>query len=168
METLVDRGRFIVKLPGEVTFASEELTHQLLAEMTPLLASHWDEIGHFKDIPLNPDYSYYRSMASSGVLRIFTYRRATQLVGYAVFVVRTNPHYRTSLQAHQDILYLDPQTRGIMSMRFIEFCDDALRSEGVQVVYQHSKAAHDFGRLLKHIGYEHVDQIYARRLDKED
>ena len=35
----------------------------------------------------------------------------------------------------------------------------------LQVVSQHVKLAHDFGPLLKRLGYEHVEHVWQRRLD---
>jgi N-acetylglutamate synthase-like GNAT family acetyltransferase len=49
----------------------------------------------------------------------------------------------------------------------IRYCDEQLRADGCQAVYHHVKAAHNFGPLLKRMGYELVDLIYAKRLDKE-
>lgn len=88
------------------------------------------------------------------------------LVGYALFFVRSNPHYKSSVQAVQDVIYLAPGVRGGTGYKFIAWCDAQLAAEGVQAVYQHVKAAHDFGRLLERQGYELVDFIYAKRLDR--
>jgi hypothetical protein len=52
-----------------------------------------------------------------------------------------------------------------MGGRFIKWCDEQLRAEGVAVVYHHIKAAHNFGPMLERFGYELVDLIYSRRLN---
>lgn len=158
----------------QVRFGREQLSPALWDESFALLVRHWREVAHYQDIQLNPDRQRYAVAESNGGLRVFTARRAEPcgvgtiwpLIGYALFFVGPNPHYAQSVQAVQDVLYLDPSARGRTSLQFIEFCDDALRAEGVQAVYHHSKVAHDFGRLLEHIGYEKVDVIYARRLDR--
>lgn len=160
------RGSFTMKLP-ERKFACEQFSLSLFEETLPLLVSHWREVAHFQDIPLNPSYPFYNALATGGLLRVFTVRQEERLVGYAVFVVRPNPHYQTSLQAIQDVLYIAPNARGPSSIRFLKFCDEKLRSEGVQAVYHHVKAAHNFGLVLQRLGYELVDLIYTRRLDKE-
>lgn len=91
--------------------------------------------------------------------------RLGRLVGYALYFVRANPHYKSSVQAVQDVIYLDPSVRGGTGYKFIAWCDAQLASEGVQAVYHHVKAKHDFGKLLERQGYELVDYIYAKRLD---
>jgi hypothetical protein len=149
---------------ASVTFAQEPLSADLWAEAMPLLVAHWAEVAHFKDIPLEPDLAVYRQADVNGAVRVFTARRDSSLVGYALFFVRANPHYASSVQAVQDVLYIAPECRGVTSYRFIRWCDEQLKAEGVEAVYQHSKAAHDFGGLLEHQGYELVDYIYAKRL----
>ncbi len=177
----------------KVAFAAEPLSADLWAEAMPLLVAHWAEVAHFKDIPLEPDLAVYRQADVNGAVRVFTARKppadatrcqqtdtpglcwnckpgpckkyGSRLVGYALFFVRANPHYASSVQAVQDVLYIAPECRGITSYRFIRWCDEQLKAAGVEAVYQHSKAAHDFGGLLEHQGYERVDIIYAKRLN---
>lgn len=153
-------------------FGLEELTPELFAQALPLLRQHWKEVAHFKDIELEPDFKQYELAERSGVLRFYTLRRdwlmadlSPELVGYAAFFVRPNPHYKQSLQAAQDVLYLDPSCRGLPGFRFMAWCDEQLRAEGVEVVRHHLKAAHNHERLMQALGYEVEDIIYCRRLN---
>lgn len=155
-----------------IQFAREPLTDALWAEAEPLLRAHYDEISAFKDIPLEPDVALYMAGEAAGILRVFTARleydceaRHYPLVGYALYFVRPNPHYKSSLQANQDVIYLAPSVRGKTGLKFIAWCDDQLAAEGVQVVYQHLKVKADHARLMAYLGYEPVDTIYAKRLD---
>lgn len=142
-----------------------EAVADILDEMKPLLELHWREIAHYQDIPLDPDYEFY---ATSPYVRMFTARDLGRLVGYGLFHVSLNKHYMGSRQAVQDILFVHPEYRGgLTGSKLIRFCDEQLRAEGCQVVYQHLKAAHNFGPLLERHGYELMDLIYAKRLDKE-
>lgn len=148
-----------------IVFAREPLTDALWADAMPLLVAHWGEVAHYPDIPLEPDVAMYRAAEANGAVRCFTARDGEQVVGYALFFVRANPHYASSVQAVQDVLYLAPQVRGGTGYKFIRWCDEQLKAEGVQAVYQHVKSAHDFGKLLERQGYELVDYIFAKRLD---
>ena len=135
--------------------------------LQPMLREHWAEIAHYQDIPLHPDRQRYEMLEASGALRVFVATLGGNTVGYAVFVVQPNAHYSTSLQAVQDVLYLAPEYRRAgIGRALIEACDDALRAEGVQVVMHHVKLAHDFGPLLASLGYEPIETIHARRLDR--
>lgn len=159
-------------------FAREPFSGELLEEMLPLLERHWREVAHFPDIPLEVDAAAYHAAEANGALRIYTVRRlwvlpgepfhaqAWVLIGYAAFFVRHSPHYASSVQASQDVIYVDPSARGSTGAQLIRFADDQLGTEGVQAVYHHVKVQHNWGRLLERMGYEAVDLIYAKRLDR--
>lgn len=138
----------------------------LINDIKPLIERHWKEIAHYDDIPLDPDYEKYIELDELGVLRCFT-ARSSELVGYIFYLVHYNPHYKSSLQAVQDILYVTPSSRGaFLGIKILRFANNELRNEGVQVEYQHIKAKHNFGPMLEREGYELVDLVYAKRLDK--
>jgi hypothetical protein len=139
----------------------------VLNDIKPLLSQHYAEIAHYPDIELRVNFASYLRMEAAGGLRIFTIRVLGELMGYGIFTVSPSLHYSDSVQAHQDVLYLDPAYRkGRVGLRFIQFCDRQLQAEGVQVVYQHVKAAHNFGPMLERMNYELIDLIYGRRLDR--
>lgn len=147
-----------------ITF-QQERAQDCFKEAMPLLMEHWNEIAHYKDIPLEPDFELYEKIENLGIIRCYTARNdEKKLIGYAVFFVRSNPHYKSSIQASQDILFISKNNRG-MGGRFIKWCDEQLKAEGIAVVYHHIKAAHNFGPLLERFGYELVDLIYSRRLN---
>lgn len=143
-----------------------EAPADVLEEIKPLLQAHWREIAHYQDIPLQPDYDWYLTCPA---LRCFTSRnQGGRITGYVVFGVAANKHYMTSVQAVQDILFVDPRDRGGVGRQLIRSSDAALKAEGVQVVYHHQKLAHPaLGELLRGEGYEPVEVIWAKRLDKE-
>lgn len=149
-------------------FQRETATPEFCEELKPLLSKHYLEIAHYQDIPLDPAFDQYCALEKAGALRVFTCRDETsRLIGYCIFFVKHNLHYQGSLQAVQDILFIDPEFRNAgFGARFIDFCDSQLRSEGVQVSYHHVKKAHNFGPLLEKLGYLEVDLIFGRRLDK--
>ena len=149
-------------------FQREQIIN-LIPELLPLLDKHYLEVAHFQDIALKPDWDAYRKLDEVNILRCFTARDIMGvLIGYSFFFVKTNIHYAESLQAHQDVLFLHPDYRkNHIGSKFIAWCDERLKEEGVQAVYHHVKQEHNFGPLLERMGYQLVDLIYARRLDKE-
>lgn len=152
----------------DVTFARETLSASLIAEMRPLLDSHWREVAFYPDIQLEPDLEAYADRMDS--LVVFTVRdeesRTRPLLGYAIFCVARAAHYKSSIQASQDVIYLDPSVRGGNGARFIRWCDEQLAGDGVQVVQHHVKVAHDWSALLERMGYEKTDYILSKRLDR--
>lgn len=148
------------------TTFQEENIRTLWAEVYPLLVKHWVEIASDADITLAPDIALYEALSDAGMLRVYTARVDAQLVGYAAYVVRPHIHYRDSLQAQQDVLFVLPEhRRGLLGVKLIRYADEQLTALGVQKVYQHVKVAHDFGPVLERLGYTLIERIYARRLD---
>ena len=148
-------------------FVQADVTEALIDEAMPLLEAHWREISHYPDIPLSVDRDAYVAAARAGFIRAYLCREEGALRGYAVYFVRRHMHYTSSLTAVQDVLYLAPELRGqALGAAFIQWCDEQLWAEGVQVVTHHVKLAHDFGPTLAALGYEHVEAMWQRRLDR--
>lgn len=144
-----------------------ESVEAVLEEIKPLLVKHWEEVSFYKDIPLDPDYESYIKIEEAGNLRVYTARDEDNvLVGYAVFFIRANLHYRTSVQAVQDIIFIDPEKRGF-GVKFILWTEEQLRAEGISVVFQHLKVStpHTI-ELFKRLSYQPIDLIMGKRLDK--
>lgn len=136
----------------------------VFSEGSALLEKHFKEVAHYQDIPLNPDKETYFRCEDADTLRVFTAREIGDLIGYAIFFIKHNMHYKDSKQAVQDVIFIHPEKRGL-GLSFINYCDDELREIGVQAVYHHVKRAHNWGPAIEKIGYELVDLIYAKRLD---
>lgn len=162
-----------------LTFQRER-AHELLDEAKPLYEAHYEEIAFYKDIPLVVNEAAYMDAEEKNALRCYTARYNGDLVGYCVFRVGPNLRYSTSLQALQDILFVDKSKRGaLIGKRLIEYCHVRLRQEGVQLVMQHSKVSpeikaliaemkdrKDVGKLFDLLGYDLIDFVHAKRLDK--
>ena len=147
---------------AEVVFDRAESVAGVWDEIYPLLKQHWAEIAHHKDIALDPDVEFYHKADALGMVRVFTAREDEALIGYAVFFVKPNVHYKQVLVAQQDILFVQKDKRGF-GAKFIAWCDEQLKAEGVQMSMHHVKEAHNFSPLLRRLGYELVDLIYVRR-----
>ena len=150
-----------------MTTYQRETFEEAYKDALPLLEKHWAEISSNLDIALDVNVEAYRLSEKSNLLRIYTARDEGVMVGYVAIFVHKGLHYQQSLQATQDVFYVDPEHRGkMMGLRLIKFVEDNLRKEGVQVICQHVKIKHPaLGRLLERSGYTAVERIYQRRLD---
>jgi GNAT superfamily N-acetyltransferase len=150
----------------QTKFAREPFA-SFFEEAKPLLVQHFEEISAFQDIPLDPNIERYLEMDGEGLLRIYTARQDGLLIGYAVFCMAYNLHYRSSLQAHQDVLFVHPSFRNFRNAyRLIKHTEIALREEGVQIVTHHSKLAHPALHAILHLmGYVDLDITQGKRLD---
>ena len=146
---------------------AQESYDAVIEEIMPLIEEHYLEIAKYKDIPLEPDWPTYKAMDKLGILRIFTCRdeETNKLLGYGIYLVKSHLHYSSCLVGQQDILFITKEKRG-MGFKFILWCDKQLEYQGVKMVIQHVKASHNFGPMLEKLGYELMDLIYTKRLDK--
>lgn len=159
----------LVRKLKSATYTRESLAQVRASGIEALLQAHYLEIAHYPDIPLDVDWNAYEAAEAKGTLRAFIARVNGELVGYMALVVNHNPHYKGSLQAVQDVLYIEPRWRGgWLAYRLLHFAHLSLLAEGVQVIYQHIKAAHDHSRLLQKLDYQLVDLILAKRLDRDE
>ena len=125
----------------EIVFAVETYG-QLVDEIKPLLPEHWAELAVHKDIPLDPDFSFYERAAAAGSLLFMTVRKAGALIGYSIWVVKAHPHYRGHIWAINDIVWLHPEHRGMRIGRaFVAFWEAELKARGVAVVHVETKSA---------------------------
>ena len=168
-----DRIHLIIDLVAPAYRAKRGLTfqrerpHELLDEARPLFEAHYKEIAHYQDIPLDINEALYRYWEEQNCLRVYTARYNGDLVGYVAYKVGPNARYQTSLQALQDILYVEKTKRGALFGKRLLDCSYArLKDEGVQVVYQHCKANSTTGKFFELTGHELIDLVYGKRLDR--
>jgi len=144
----------------------QEFLCTCLDDFKPMLEEHWKEVAlHQDSIKLDPDYDQYYRLEEEGALRCFTARDDEDTpIGYVVFFLRPHMHYKDTLWAYMDILYVDPNHRGAkVPINLIKFAEQCLERDGIDVVMLGTKLHKDFGRLLKFLGYTPVETFYGKR-----
>jgi hypothetical protein len=131
--------------------------------LVPLLAQHYEELAPYKDVPLDPDKDFFVKADETGMIRVYSAREAGVLVGYAVYFVRRDIHYKSIKLAQQDLIFVDPARRGRFGIRFIRWCEAQLKGEGVNLIMCHTKMGADFGAVFEHLGYAPIDKIFYKR-----
>ena len=143
-----------------------ETARKLMIEHEPLYLKHVEEVGFFKEDKPEMMWSDYFKIEDMGRLRVFTVRDSRHnLIGYAIYFVGQNLHYSGVKLAQCDMIFIEKKYRGGTGEKFIEWIDESLKSEGVNAVVHHAKVYYDFGSMLKRQEYEHVENIYVRRLN---
>lgn len=134
-----------------------------------LVALHWDEVALDKDtIPLGPDWEGYREDERRGVFKGIAARRDGRLIGYNCFWVMTTRHYRKTLHALNDVLYIDPDERGLAGLLLVMKSERMLGALAptIKIIY-HTKLHGELakvGELLEKLGYRHIENVYAKVL----
>jgi hypothetical protein len=146
----------------ELAFAKESIVH-LKPELTHLIQRHYEEIAWKRDkIPLDVDWERYGELERAGVVHFYTARMDGILIGYSCYIVNRHLHYKTTLFAQNDVLYIDKPYRGRKGAGFIRWCEEQLKALGVQVHGLHIKKWFDWSPLALRMGFEHMDGIYMK------
>lgn len=142
---------------------AREKAHDVIPELGPLIKKNWREISSFPDFEVDPNFDGYRAAEDSGILRVFTDRTERGvLVGYSIVYIYPHMHFKNSVQAIQDVLFILPEHRGHGAW-FVKWCDACLFHEGAEVIYRTANVRHNCGSLFRRMGYDLIDQVYAKR-----
>jgi hypothetical protein len=135
-------------------------------EIKPLIQEHWKEIAlHQDDIKLEPNWNTYSRLADQGALRVYTARKSGELVGYFVCIVMPSLHYMRHLFANNDIIFLKKSERkGTAGIRLIKFAIEELKKDGVTLINVNVKKKQDFGKVLEHLEFEHVEDLWQLKV----
>ena len=151
-----------------IAFAREKLD-DAYRDAHRLTEMHYDEIAPYPDLfKLKPDLEAYRNMEKAGALVIITARNDGILVGYFLMIVRAHPHYCDVVVALEDMKFVHPNYRGITGLRMIKYAEEVARELGCKVIVQRSKAKSEHGAMYRRLGYDLLDEVYMKRLDRED
>lgn len=150
--------------------AQHESFEACLEEMKPLLPLHWEELALFRDkMPLDPDYAYFVRQERAGQLQFVTLRQAGELLGYYVGMIGPSPHYKSTLTAKMDVIYLVPEHRGAgaggMLMAEIR---RGLKQRGVKLWWMGSKNHKPIEALFRAFGFTDEESYFALWIGDDD
>lgn len=129
----------------------------------PLTQAHYEEVGLFVGSD-KFELSIEPYLKVEQLLRVFTMRVDGKLVGYCVFLVVPHSYYPSTIWAKQECLYVHPKHRGRRAAKFLIWCDEKLRKDGVDVVYRGVNVKNDYSAILERMGYESIERCYMRKL----
>lgn len=152
----------------KLTFQQERFV-DLMPELPEIFYRHWQDIALDKDkIPLDPAWDEYLRLEQIGTLHIVTAREGGKLAGYIFSFVHPHIHYKKSLTAWTDLMYLRREyTRGFGVFRYCRLIlqsEKMLRDMGVQKRYLMTKVYHDMTPLFQRLGYKFIEKVSAKLL----
>lgn len=134
-------------------------------DILSLSHAHHQEVVDYENEPLDINTDHYRKLDQHDHIMVFTARKRGKLIGYGVFIISSHPHYRKTIRAMQDSIFIHPKEReGWLGYKFLRFCDDQLRQAGVKYVYQTHGSKKNIGPLLGKLGYEPIELVWMRKL----
>ena len=150
-----------------LTFQTEKVM-ALREEIEPLLEQHWAEIACDKELmKLDPNWEAYAQIEAAGALHCTTVRADGELVGYAIYFVVPNLHYRNVRVADSDIFWLAPaQRKGMTGIKLIKAAEKTLAGLGVGKIIHKVKLHNDVGRVFERMGYTAFERHYWKTVER--
>lgn len=139
---------------------------QMKMEAVELLKEHYQELTLNKDVvKLDVDWERYEHSEKVGCLFSLGAWEDGVLVGYSVFAVSRNGHYKGLKSASNDVLFLRKDKRkGITGIKLIKESEKRLRDMGVKKIVWHVKFGTVLGDILNRMGYVNEEYIVGKIL----
>lgn len=145
----------------------EALTDHLIDELTPILEAHRQELQSYPDMILNPAWEIYKLMQDLGKTMFLVARDDGVIVGYCMYIISANMHYRDFVYAIEDVFYVVKDHRGSkIAIKLIRTSEDLLSQRGVDVITHHAKFTNNFKPFLEKLGYTANETMMMKRLSK--
>ena len=136
-------------------------------EMEPMLEDHYQELTLHKDkIKLAPDWELYDRMEKAQQFYLLTARDgdSNELLGYSAWFVKPHIHYKETIVAANDVLFLRKDQRtGMTGIKLIKFSEQEMRKYAHKITW-HVKGEPDFRPILHRLGYADEDVIVGKML----
>lgn len=140
---------------------NQESYSKAIDDIKKLLDEHMDEI---KYDHADVNFSLYKVAEEKGLLKIYTAREDSKLIGYCVMSVG-KCHKSGKIKAHQELFYIEPEYRRIgLGKALIYHVDKQLRFSGVQISVQSVPSNMKWDDLLTGIGYKKHRTIYEKEI----
>ena len=146
-----------------ITYQVEKWS-DIVMELSEIFDANWEETGHYQDkLNLNPDYDKYAILDENGLLHVVTTRDGEKLVGYFISLVTTHLHYKDTLHAMNDMLYLIKDYRkGRIAINMFKYAEKDLQERGVKVLTLSMKTMQPFDSLCESLGYSNIERVYGK------
>ncbi len=152
-------------------FAIERF-YDVLSDIKPLMNEQWNELGKDKArVRLDPDWSSFAALDTSGMLKILTARIDGALIGYVANLVNFHLHYKSTLHATVNTYWLAPAYRkGWTGITMLRRNEEELRRMGVVRIFIDDSVAFKNARdrrtrqLLKFLNYVPTGVVYRKML----
>ena len=145
-----------------ITF-QQEAPSPFSDEAVELFKRHYEEIAERQDIiELDPNIERYNQLYNSKILEIHTARDDGKLIGYSLWVVVNHLHYKKSITASSDVLYISPEYRkGMLGYKFIKWTTEEIKKRNPQRIQFHMKPFLDYGKIVERLGGHYFEKTYS-------
>jgi len=145
-----------------ITFQVDTL-YPFVHEAMDLFNKHYTEIAERTDvIKLDPDLDSYERLLALKMLEVHTIRDDNKLIGYSLWFVTNHIHYKKSVTASSDVLFIAPEYRkGSTGIKFIKWSVEKIKERNPQRIMFHVKDSVDYSPIIKRMGANFFESIYT-------
>jgi len=160
---------FGIKSSGEQKMSLQFKNEQVLnvrPEMLVLLEDNYQELTLHKDkIKLDPMWELYDAMEKRNEFYLLTARLEGELVGYSAWFVKPHIHYRDTIVANNDVIFMRAdQRQGMLGIRLVKYSEKYMKEIGAHKIVWHVKNSLDFRPILHRLGYIDEDILVGKML----
>lgn len=138
-------------------------------------ALHWEEVENDQAVnPLSINWSAYRDLERTEVLRVYLLRRGKRLIGYSCWFLQPLLHHATTRWAVCDLLYVIPEERkGWAGVFLIRESVRRLKADGARIINVSVKPRSNLdsqrgrgtvGTLLEKLGFSLAEETWVKYL----
>lgn len=162
--------------PPDVEIGFGTVAQALAEGLEDLIVFNWDEVYRTDgDLPIDVDWPKLLMLERMGQYKALVARKAGKLIGYNGYFVQPPIRHKTSIWAVNDTIYVDPAVRASTTgIKLLKAAEPAMAALGAKMIFQGNlwpdtvstsgKARARFGDLLVRLGYQPVENVYAKRL----
>jgi len=142
---------------------SEESFEDLWPKMQEIIQTNWEEVGSFKDRPVDPDYDRACQFQNAGMLLCCAAWDGDRLVGYILDTIQTHPHYKTLLMAQCDTHFILKEYRAKCARGLTRFVEKLEKEMGVEARVTRAKNVNRAGDFFRAMGYFEGEVAWVKR-----
>lgn len=147
-----------------ITFSTSK-GKDCIEQLKKMFDAHYQELSVTKNAKLNPDYNIYMKMDEHNMLEVVLCKNDDEIIGYIVFFISPNLHYKDCLLATEDIYYLKPEYRkGTTGIKMFKFAEKYLKSINVNMIKYGTKTHLDNSKLFEYLGYNFIEKIFTKEI----
>ena len=139
----------------------------LIPEMEELVKIHYETVSTHKHLKrLDPDWDRFIQLTDDEVCRTMTARTGDgELVGYFITFIVPHIHFRPTIMAHNDAVFLHPDHRGRASFGLFNAAIEDLRNNTeADILACHMKIHLPFRKLLNSLGFNQTEENWELEL----
>lgn len=143
-----------------------EKVSECFDEVLIMLEAHYNELSVTKGFKLNPDYEVYKQADKAGNVRVIICRDNGFIIGYIIYFIGLNLHYKDCLLATEDIYYLKPEYRkGLTGIKMFKFAEKYLKTLGVNMIKYSTKVHVDNSKLFEYLDCKLIEKVFIKNLE---